>query len=55
MKCIRCGEGHIGDCMLTNGVCVFCYYYLNSWDSNGKLITKEESRKAYLRIKRKSK
>ena len=29
--------------MLTNGVCVFCWYKTNSWDSNGQLIDKEMS------------
>ncbi|MBU3912163.1 MAG: HNH endonuclease [Candidatus Omnitrophica bacterium] len=26
--------------MLTNGVCVFCHYKTNEWESNGQIIKK---------------
>ena len=32
-----------GDCMLETGTCVFCYYHITSWDSNGILVTKQEA------------
>jgi rRNA maturation endonuclease Nob1 len=42
-KCKKCKLNISGDCMLTIGVCVFCYYGINSWDSNGQLVTKKEA------------
>jgi hypothetical protein len=29
--------------MLTTGECVFCYYDISAWDSNGQLVTKEQA------------
>ena len=29
--------------MLTTGVCVFCHYKTNTWDSNGQLVTKKDA------------
>jgi sucrose-6-phosphate hydrolase SacC (GH32 family) len=29
--------------MLTTGICVFCHYNINSWDSNGQLVTKKQA------------
>lgn len=42
-KCKKCKLNISGDCMLTIGICVFCHYGINSWDSNGQLVTKKES------------
>jgi len=41
--CKKCFEHISGDCMLTNGICVFCYYKTNSWDSNGSLVRKKDA------------
>jgi hypothetical protein len=46
MICKKCKCDISGDCVLTGrpdveGVCVFCYYGIDSWDSNGQLVTKE--------------
>lgn len=43
MKCKRCKKIVSGDCMLTNGVCVFCWYGTKTWDSNGQLVTQKEA------------
>jgi len=43
MACKKCKMQISGDCMLTNGICVFCYYHITSWDSNGIEITKQEA------------
>ena len=47
MICKQCGLEISGDCILTGrpdveGVCVFCFYGTNTWDSNGQLITKND-------------
>lgn len=46
MKCKKCNEYITPDCMLMEGECVFCAYKTNEWDSNGELITKEQSIKS---------
>jgi len=43
MICKKCGLDISGDCVLTNGICVFCFYHTNSWDSNGQLVTKDQA------------
>lgn len=48
MICKKCGKDISLDCILTGrpdieGVCVFCYYNISAWDSNGQLITKEQA------------
>jgi hypothetical protein len=48
MICKKCGLDISGDCVLTGipdveGVCVFCYYGIDSWDSNGQLVTKDQA------------
>ena len=48
MICKICKLPIYGDCMLTGrpdveGVCVFCHYKTNTWDSNGQLVTKKEA------------
>ena len=41
--CKKCFELLSNDCMLTNGVCVFCHYQTKAWDSNGRLVSKKEA------------
>jgi len=43
MICKKCKIDISGDCMLTNDICVFCYYQIDSWDSNGQIITKDDA------------
>jgi hypothetical protein len=43
MACKKCKLNISGDCMLTTGICVFCHYKIDSWDSNGELVTKEQA------------
>ena len=43
MFCKKCYEDISGDCVLTSGICVFCYYKINEWDSNGQLIKKKDA------------
>ena len=43
MYCKKCYEFITGDCMLTNDVCVFCYYKIDSWDSNGIPLDKKDA------------
>ena len=48
MICKKCGQDISGDCILTGrpdveGVCVFCHYNIDSWDSNGQLVTKDDA------------
>jgi hypothetical protein len=48
MICKKCGLDISGDCVLTGrpdveGVCVFCFYGIDSWDSNGQLVTKDQA------------
>lgn len=41
--CEQCLEEISCDCMLSNGICVFCHYGIDEWETNGKKITKSES------------
>ena len=48
MICKKCKKDISGDCVLTGrpdveGVCVFCHYGIDSWDSNGQLVTKDQA------------
>lgn len=43
MICKKCHMNIDGDCMLITGECVFCYYHVSDWDSNGQLVTKQEA------------
>ena len=40
--CKKCFEHIRNDCLLTNDICVFCYYKTNEWDSNGQLVKKKD-------------
>jgi len=42
MFCKKCKLNISADCCYDK-VCVFCYYNIKSWDSNGILITKKEA------------
>ncbi len=41
--CKECLEELSADCILISGECVFCHYDTNVWDTNGSLITKQQS------------
>ena len=41
--CKECFDHLSNDCILTNGVCVFCHYKTKTWDSNGRLVSKKEA------------
>ena len=41
--CKKCFEHITNDCILTNDICVFCYYKTNEWESNGKILAKKEA------------
>jgi len=55
MICSRCRQNISPDCVLIddfykdekevlkNAVCVFCYYDITEWDSNGQLVTAYEA------------
>lgn len=43
MICTLCGEDISGDCILECGICVFCFYNTDSWDSNGQLIARDQA------------
>lgn len=43
MFCKECLEDISPDCVLTNGKCVFCYYKIKEWDSNGQLVKKKDA------------
>lgn len=43
MICSKCKLDISADCILTNGICVFCWYATNTWDSNGQLVTKDNA------------
>lgn len=43
MYCKKCLEFIRGDCLLENNICVFCYYNINEWDSNGIKVLKSEA------------
>jgi len=41
--CKKCFEEVSNDCILTNGICVFCHYHIDDWDTNGHVVTKKQS------------
>lgn len=41
--CKKCFEHISSDCVLTNGICVFCYYKTSEWDSNGQIVKKKDA------------
>lgn len=41
--CKECFEHIDNDCILSNGLCVFCFYKINEWESNGKRIAKKDA------------
>lgn len=41
--CKECFEHIRPSCMLTNGICVFCYYNTDTWENNGEIIKKEDA------------
>lgn len=41
--CRSCFEHISGDCMLDNGICVFCFYKIEEWDSNGQLLKRKDA------------
>ena len=43
--CKKCHKHISADCFLDIGVCVFCYYKIDDWDSNGAIVTKKEAMK----------
>jgi len=43
MVCKQCKRDIYADCMLTNGICVFCYYFIHDWDSNGQLVKEQDA------------
>ena len=55
MICRQCRQNISPDCVLIddfkkdekevlkNAICVFCYYGIDSWDSNGQLVTRYEA------------
>jgi 5-methylcytosine-specific restriction endonuclease McrA len=43
MFCKECFEDISPDCMLQNNICVFCYYKIGEWDSNGKIVRKKDA------------
>ena len=43
MICKKCKLNISPDCCYDNGICVFCYHNIGSWDSNGFLVTKKEA------------
>jgi 5-methylcytosine-specific restriction endonuclease McrA len=46
MFCKKCLEDISPDCMLSNGLCVFCYYNTKTWESNGKTVYQYCGRRA---------
>ena len=43
MRCKLCREDISGDCMLEIGICVFCWYDTDEWESNGQPMTRDEA------------
>ena len=41
--CKKCFDHFSGDCILSNGRCVFCHYGTQEWESNGRVIPKKEA------------
>jgi len=48
--CKKCHNHISADCFLDIGICVFCYYKTNEWESNGTIVTKKEAIKDGERI-----
>jgi len=46
--CKKCHKHISADCFLDIGVCVFCYYKTDEWESNGTIVTKKEAIKKLL-------
>lgn len=46
-KCKKCFEFIRADCMLTNGICVFCYYNTDEWESNAEIVKKKDAIRDY--------
>lgn len=43
MLCKKCLEDVYPDCVLSNGVCVFCHYNTKTWESNGEIVYKKQA------------
>jgi hypothetical protein len=43
MGCKLCHEDISPDCMLTIGICVFCWYDTDYWESNAQPLTRDEA------------
>lgn len=43
MFCKKCLEDISPDCVLSNGVCVFCHYNTKTWESNGEIVSKKHA------------
>lgn len=43
MRCNLCGEDISPDCFLTIGICVFCFYDTDGWDSHGQPVTRDQA------------
>ncbi len=41
--CKKCHKHISADCFLDIGICVFCYYKTNEWESNGAIVTRKEA------------
>lgn len=41
--CKSCFDEISNDCLLTNEVCVFCYYKTNEWETNGQVVKRRDS------------
>ena len=41
--CRNCFEHIDGDCLLDSGICVFCFYKTDAWDSNGLLVKRKDA------------
>jgi len=42
MRCKLCREDIRPDCLFKVGICVFCWYDTNDWDSNGQPVTRDQ-------------
>lgn len=52
MFCKECFEDISPDCMLTNRTCVFCYYKIKEWESNGRVVKKRNAIISYKNLLR---
>ena len=43
MRCKLCHEDVSPDCVLTIGICVFCWYDTDYWESNAQPVTRDEA------------